>query len=124
MNLLAVGIGGAAGASIRYVLGEFLLSESGFPYITLLINWTGSLLFGYLFIKLQAVQKQWIKLGITTGFLGGFTTFSTFSVESMQLLEQQLYGQAAIYISASIIGSIFCCYLAYQFVQRGVKRQC
>lgn len=124
MNVLAVGIGGAAGASIRYLLGEWLQPGSGFPYITMLINWAGSLFFAYLFIKLQAVQKQWLKFGITTGFLGGFTTFSTFSVESIQLLEQHLFGQAAIYIGASSVGSIICCYMAYQFVQKGVKRKC
>lgn len=124
MNVLAVGIGGAAGASIRYLLGEYFQSGGSFPYITMLINWTGSFFFAYLFIKLQVLQKQWLRLGITTGFLGGFTTFSTFSVDSIQLLEQQLFGQAVIYMAASTIGSIICGYLAYRFVHRGVKRKC
>ncbi|MER1956469.1 MAG: fluoride efflux transporter CrcB [Solibacillus sp.] len=119
MNSLVVGIGGALGAMTRYFLSEFFPSSNGFPYLTMLINWSGSLFFALLFVKLPT-KRAWLKLGATTGFLGGFTTFSTFSIETIQLLERQQYGQAILYSSASLIGSVLCCYFAYHFVKKVV----
>lgn len=119
LNSLVVGIGGALGAMTRYFLSEFFPSSNGFPYLTMLINWSGSLFFALLFVKLPT-KRAWLKLGATTGFLGGFTTFSTFSIETIQLLERQQYGQAILYSSASLIGSVLCCYFAYHFVKKVV----
>jgi CrcB protein len=119
MNYLAVGIGGAIGAVLRFLLGEVLPPSTHFPYITLCINWSGSFLFAYLFGIQHFFKYEWLKLSLTTGFLGGFTTFSTFSVDTIGLLHQELYGAALLYVIASSIGSIFFSFVAFTLANKG-----
>ncbi|EPZ38980.1 MULTISPECIES: fluoride efflux transporter CrcB [Anoxybacillus] len=101
--MIAVALGGAFGAWCRYQLGIWLLRwtrKSRVPLSILFINWLGS--FGLGIVLAHDVQA----VGITVGFFGAFTTFSTFSVEALQLLLGKRYKEASLYIVASLIGSI------------------
>ena len=100
MNIALVGIGGALGAIARYLLGEAMLSfvGPGFPYGTWLINLSGSLLLGVLSGLAVAKSDSPVELVLfaTVGFLGAYTTFSTVTIESLNLMRQGTYGLAFI----------------------------
>ena len=107
-KILLVGAGGFVGSNLRYWVGVWLqtLFPSEVPWSTMIINVSGSMAAG-LFMGL-ATQDKWPepwKLLIAIGLLGGFTTFSAFSVEAARLLEQRAFGAAAMYIG----GSLFLC---------------
>ena len=118
MTVIAVGIGGALGAVLRFLIGEAFLTSSIFPYSTLLINWFGSFLFAFLIGKKLFNQNPLIKLGATTGFLGGFTTFSTFSIDAFTLLDQQELSLAMLYMLLSGFG---CALLSFTGLMLGRK---
>jgi CrcB protein len=101
--MMYVALGGALGAWCRYKLGIWLMrwtKQSPVPLSILFINWIGS--FGLGITLAHDVQS----VGVTVGFLGAFTTFSTFSVEAIQLLSHKKYKEALLYVGASIVGSI------------------
>jgi CrcB protein len=110
MGYLIVFLGGGIGAAIRH--GVNLASArtlgTAFPYGTLLINITGSLIMGlaaaYFAFKGDASQ-HW-RLFMTTGILGGYTTFSAFSLDAALLYERGEIGMAAVYVTASVAVSI------------------
>jgi len=103
--LLAVAAGGATGSVARYVLGTLLLRvSSGFPVSTLLINVSGSFLIGLLARLFDAPDHQQVlRVALTVGICGGFTTFSTFSAETVTLLKQGKAGRAALYVTVSLV---------------------
>lgn len=98
--------GGAAGAALRHLAGiaAFRLFGSGFPVGTLFVNVVGSFAMGvfieYLVHRLQGGQEM--RLFIATGLLGGFTTFSAFSLDFAVLFERGAYGPALVYLLASV----------------------
>lgn len=101
-ELFAVGLGGAAGSIVRYVLSAGLLaghSLLGFPAGTFAVNVAGSLLIGILLETTSSAAAGWL---LIVGFCGGFTTFSTFSVDTVRLLRAGDYGPAAAYIVLSV----------------------
>ena len=108
--LLMIGLGGAIGSMARFGLGNFVQARAGgeFPAGTMLINVTGSLLLGFLlrFSLDTATVSPEMRLLLTTGICGGFTTFSTFAYESVQLIERGEYGRASIYVIGSVILSL------------------
>jgi CrcB protein len=110
MGYLIVFLGGGLGAAIRHGvnLGIARLLGTGFPFATLLINVTGSLIMGlaaaYFAFKGDASQ-HW-RLFLTTGILGGYTTFSTFSLDVALLYERGEIGLAALYVLLSVAVSI------------------
>ena len=106
MTYLAVGIGGAFGAILRYLLSSFIPFSTNFPLATVCINWVGSFLLAYVIGKQIFKYHPTLHLCITTGLLGGFTTFSTFSLDTFQLLHNGLLFQAAIYIVSTVIGCL------------------
>lgn len=115
MSYLAVAFGGALGALSRYWMYNAWtkFSESQFPYVTLLVNVAGSLLIGVAFVLLVErgeIGLEWRNV-INVGFLGAFTTFSTFSLDALGLLEQGQISLALIYIISSVVICIFAAWL-------------
>ncbi len=104
-----VALGGGIGATLRYMTSEWVSSD-GFPWATLCVNLVGSFLMGALAIGLaeNMISKD-IALLLGTGLLGGLTTMSAFSVETIQMIEQQEMGLAAGYVGATML---FCPLLA------------
>jgi CrcB protein len=107
---LLVFIGGGIGAALRHGVNLMLGRELGteFPFHTLFANVSGSLLMGLLaaFFGLRMGSPQWLRLFLTTGVLGGYTTFSTFSLDSVLLWERGQYGWAAAYVVGSVAASL------------------
>ena len=106
-QLVAIAIGGAVGAVSRFWLsnGVYHVLGRDFPYGTLVVNVVGSLLMGLLYVMLierTALGPEWRAL-ILIGFLGSFTTFSTFSMETMSLIEAHAYLKAALNILISVV---------------------
>ncbi|QDE38986.1 fluoride efflux transporter CrcB [Luteibacter pinisoli] len=107
MGYLLVFIGGGLGSVIRYalsVLGMRLLGQ-GFPWATLFINILGSAMMGALtgWLVVQGSAPASLRLFVATGLLGGFTTFSTFSLETVLLYERGQLGLAVAYVAASVV---------------------
>jgi CrcB protein len=104
---LAVAIGGTLGCWARYGMTNLVQALYGraFPYATLSINVIGSFLMGLLFVgTLERVTVHPdLRVGILTGFLGGFTTFSAFSMETLLLVEQGQPGKGALYVVLSLV---------------------
>lgn len=84
---LAVALGGAAGSVARWQAGNFMRALwPGFPYGTLLVNVLGSFLIGFLAAWFAAREPaEWLRVGLIAGILGGFTTFSAFSLDTLEL---------------------------------------
>ncbi|ADY25520.1 CrcB-like protein [Deinococcus proteolyticus MRP] len=110
MTWLYIALGGAAGASLRHaatLLLAPLTLRAGWPLGVLLINLLGSLLLGLLLgLVGRGVLPEAARLALGTGLLGGFTTFSTFSVDLDQLLARGAYGEAALYLGFSVGGGV------------------
>jgi CrcB protein len=110
-HLILVALGGALGATARYLLGMAALRRLGpaWPYSTFAANVLGGLLMGVLAGWLAhrggADQERW-RLLLGVGVLGGFTTFSAYSLELALMLERRDYGPAAIYSTASVVLSV------------------
>jgi fluoride exporter len=102
----SVALGGALGSVVRFLLGMAVQQRAGttFPIGTLVINVTGSLVLGFLFrfaLATPAITPA-TRLFLTTGFCGGYTTFSTFSYETLALIEENELGRAALYVVLSV----------------------
>lgn len=108
MNTLIVGIGGILGALARYGLSLAFnpSSSSQFPWGTLLCNFAGCLLLGWIASLAENLIPPRLKLGLTTGFIGAFTTFSTFSIETVKLLKTGMPVLAAVYVLTSLLGGL------------------
>ncbi|QFT57753.1 Putative fluoride ion transporter CrcB [Sulfitobacter sp. THAF37] len=108
-TLSLVALGGAIGAALRFLSGVAILRLTGpqeFPLAIVTVNIVGSFLMGVFVVF--AAQKGLTHYSplVMTGMLGGFTTFSAFSLETVTLIERQAFGLAGLYIGASVILSI------------------
>ncbi|MGP3697896.1 fluoride efflux transporter CrcB [Rhodobacter sp. NSM] len=106
-SLLQVALGGALGASARYLtnVGSMRLFGSGFPAGTMIVNVAGSFLMGVLVVVLAHKGNRYAPL-LMTGMLGGFTTFSAFSLDAVTLYERGQVGLAATYVVLSVVLSL------------------
>ncbi|CUI31090.1 fluoride efflux transporter CrcB [Cognatishimia activa] len=108
LNLIYVAFGGALGAVLRYLtgLGVVRLVGAGFPMGVITVNVIGSFLMGVFVVMAAKRGLTHLSPLVMTGFLGGFTTFSAFSLETVTLFERGQTGAAVAYILISVIGSI------------------
>lgn len=115
-KFLWVGLGGALGAILRYSI-SLLPLKSSFPFLTLITNVIGAFVIG---IVVGLFEKHYlssnINLFLKTGVCGGFTTFSTFSLETLTLLENGMPSIAMIYAFVSIVGCVIGVYLGKTIV--------
>ena len=115
--VLIVGLGGFLGSSTRYLIQKYVsvTFQSAFPISTLFINLVGCLLIGILFgiSSKYDIMSAEVRLFLTTGFCGGFTTFSTFSNESFQLLKDGNFTYFFSYIILSVVVGIFLTFIGY-----------
>lgn len=105
-TLLAVSFGGTIGCLLRYVLNTAYppIATRGFPITTLAINVVGSFLIGFLAIAFmdRFAASPALRAGILSGGLGGFTTFSTFSMDTLMLIDEGAWLRAAVYVFLSV----------------------
>ncbi|NSX90593.1 fluoride efflux transporter CrcB [Agrobacterium tumefaciens] len=110
LNIALVAAGGAIGSVFRYLVGVWSVRLAGlnFPWGTLAVNVAGSFLIGLL-VELVARRlnaSMEMRLFLVTGVLGGFTTFSSFSLDAVSLFERGTLGLSAVYVLASLVVSI------------------
>jgi CrcB protein len=107
IKLLTIGLGGFIGSILRYVVGKSVDEKfsSAFPWGTLTVNVVGSFIIGLIYtliLRKIGITENW-RLFLGVGFCGGFTTFSAFAWENVNLLDQKLVGTSLLYISTSIV---------------------
>jgi CrcB protein len=110
VSYVVVFLGAGVGGAMRHAMNIWIARLSGthFPLHTLLINVTGSLLMGLVvaWFALKGGTTGHIRLFLATGVLGGYTTFSAFSLDAVLLWERHDYGLAALYVGGSMVGSL------------------
>lgn len=112
-TIIQVAVGGAIGACARYLIGQLV----SFPMGTLTVNVLGSFLLGIAFVLLaEKGMERWMPL-IMTGVLGGFTTFSTFSLDVFKLYEADRMGAAGGYILSSLVLSLVALFIAVSLMR-------
>lgn len=114
-QILAIAAGGAVGAVLRFLMsnGIYGLLGRGFPYGTLAVNVLGSLLMGFLYILFleRVTTGPELRAALLVGLLGAFTTFSTFSIETLNLIEQADYMKALLNMVASVAACVLAAWL-------------
>ncbi|MBI1493005.1 fluoride efflux transporter CrcB [Halocynthiibacter styelae] len=118
---LQVALGGAIGASLRYalVLSAMRFTALGFPIGVLGANIIGSFLMGFFLIYAEVRGFVALTPFIMTGVLGGFTTFSAFSLETFNLIERGQFGSAALYMTLSVVASVLALFMGVS-IARGI----
>ena len=121
-NLLLVAAGGAVGAAARYSLSGAIAraAGNGWPWGTFVVNLSGSLLIGVLagWFALRGEQAEPWRLLLGVGVLGGFTTFSAFSLETVQLIERKAYAPAAAYALGSVVVGVIAVFAGLWLARR------
>ncbi|MCU7694248.1 fluoride efflux transporter CrcB [Haoranjiania flava] len=119
-TIFLIGIGSFIGGVCRYMVSVAMQNRLStiLPYGTLVVNVLGCLLIGivFAFFEKQPSNQEW-KLFLATGVLGGFTTFSAFSNETIILLRNGQLGLAAMYIGASVLSGLAATYLGYWVIK-------
>lgn len=114
-----VGLGGAAGSICRYMVTILFLDiHKGFPWHTLIVNLFGSLLIGLAAGILGGSDAERWRLLAMTGFLGGFTTFSTLSMENLRMVQNGDWQLAAVYSFVSIVAGLILAFAGFSLVSK------
>ena len=112
--ILAIGLGSFIGGISRYLLSQFVQSKflSAFPFGTLAVNVIGCFLIGLIYSLSERgnITMEW-RLFLATGILGGFTTFSAFSNETMAMLRDTQYWHASLYVISSVVVGLIATFL-------------
>ena len=121
INIIAIALGGAIGAVLRYLLGNqiSILFGTNFPFSILIINVIGSFFMGMAIesFNLFSISNEPLQKFFTIGILGAFTTFSTFSLDALDLILKNRFLDAFIYVFASVILAIGFLFLGIQFIK-------
>ena len=121
ITIIAIALGGALGAVLRYLLGNqiSILFGSNFPFSILIINVIGSFFMGMAIesFSLFSVSNEPMQKFLTGGVLGAFTTFSTFSLDALDLIMKNRVSDAFLYVSASVLLAIGFLFLGIQFIK-------
>ena len=112
INLLLVALGGAAGSMLRYLCQRSL--NFTFPYGTLLVNIAGCLLIGLLWGLFTRHIDEQRRLLLVTGFCGGFTTFSSFTYEGVQMMMDNRWLQFSFYTGFSVVAGLLATYIGFK----------
>jgi CrcB protein len=120
-SILLVGIGGFVGSVARYLVAVLLAGQvsSVFPFATLTVNIVGCFVIGILFglsDRGNILSPEW-RILLTTGFCGGFTTFSTFSYESLRLMQDGEYFYLATYVLISVVVGLAATYVGITLIR-------
>ena len=113
-QILLVGLGGAVGSMLRYIVQRYA-NIPGLPYGTLLVNLAGCFLIGLfwgLLSKNSITQANAVL--VMSGFCGGFTTFSAFTYEGVQMMQDNRWLLLTSYIAASVVGGLFATFAGYK----------
>ncbi|HSL68618.1 MAG TPA: fluoride efflux transporter CrcB [Longimicrobiales bacterium] len=125
MLLIGIAVAGALGTLARFGLGGWIQQHSGsnFPWGTLLINISGSLLlaFAFRYAEVAPVRPE-LRALVSIGFCGAFTTFSTFSYETARLIQDGQWNRAALYVSASVVISLAATFGGFQLATILLRR--
>ncbi len=121
MILFWIGLGGALGSVARYltVRGVQLVVGDGTPWGTTAVNILGSFAMGFLvmFLARKFTDNEAMRYFLTTGVLGGFTTFSAFSQDVVRMMQTGQNGMAAVYVLVSVVASIAACFAGLAVAQ-------
>jgi CrcB protein len=121
LQLTGIALGGALGSVLRFLISTRVYQWLGrdFPYGTLTVNVLGCLLMGFLFVFMteRLLSAEW-RATVLIGFLGGFTTFSSFSMETVTLLEQSAYFRAILNIFLSVTLCLFATVIGMEIARR------
>ena len=120
-TITLVGIGGATGSILRYLASTFIHNKflSAFPFGTIIVNITGCFIIGvvYALAEKNSITPEW-RFFLATGICGGYTTFSTFSLESFSLLRDGHIFYASIYITLSLFLGILATFIPIFIIEK------
>ncbi|MFT5797727.1 MAG: CrcB protein [Candidatus Azotimanducaceae bacterium] len=114
-TMIFVALGGAVGASLRYLVGLAV----AFPLGTLGVNVIGSFAIGLLWAGFEGRDIPYLMPLLMTGVLGGFTTFSAFSLDTLRLMQDGRIGMAGSYVLASVVLSLIACFVGLWLIKGG-----
>ncbi|MDB9741267.1 fluoride efflux transporter CrcB [Akkermansiaceae bacterium] len=118
--ILYVFLGGGAGAACRFLVGSALacqIEQGKFPFGVLVCNIVGCFLIGLFYNYASQSAPQWFSPLIITGFLGGFTTFSSFGLESIRMINANAYLHLSLYLAITVIGGLAAVMFALKIIK-------